>query len=426
MDLELPINWKLEKLGNVCETTSGGTPSRKNSEYYGGTIPWIKSGELDKGLITDSEEKITAEAVKNSSAKVFPKGTLLIALYGATIGKLAFLGIEAATNQAICGIFKNDKIDQRYLYNYLFFKRRDLINRGIGGAQPNISQTILKNLDLPVPPLTEQYQIVEKIEELFSELDKGIEYLKTAQQQLKVYRQAVLKWAFEGKLTNGNVKDGELPEGWEWVTIEQVSAKITDGEHFRPITQESGIPFLSAKDVQDYGVSFANPLYIAEETAKNALKRCNPQRGDILIVSRGATVGRMCIVETDKIFCLLGSVILIKINKRILSKYLNYVLKSSSVNQEMISVSGATAQQAIYLRDIKNVKFPICSLQEQTLIIQEIESRLSVCDKMEETITASLQQAEALRQSILKTAFEGKLVKKEETTNPAVIAGHEM
>ena len=100
-------DWQEEELGKLFFTTSGGTPSRKNSGYYGGNIPWVKSGELDKGIIIDTEEKITEEALKQSSAKKFPPGTLLIALYGATIGKLSFLGVEAATNQAICGIFTN-------------------------------------------------------------------------------------------------------------------------------------------------------------------------------------------------------------------------------------------------------------------------------------------------------------------------------
>lgn len=108
---KIPKHWKIKKLGEVCLTTSGGTPSRGNTKYYEGNIPWVKSGELDKGLILDTEEKISEEAIKNSSAKIFPKGTLLIALYGATIGKLAFLGIDAASNQAVCGIFKNENID---------------------------------------------------------------------------------------------------------------------------------------------------------------------------------------------------------------------------------------------------------------------------------------------------------------------------
>lgn len=117
---ELPKGWEVKKLGAICQTTSGGTPSRGILKYYQGKIPWVKSGELDKGLILDTEEKITDEAIKNSSAKVFPKGTLLIALYGATIGKLAFLGIDAATNQAVCGIYQNGKINSKYYITFYF------------------------------------------------------------------------------------------------------------------------------------------------------------------------------------------------------------------------------------------------------------------------------------------------------------------
>jgi len=211
----------------------------------------------------------------------------------------------------------------------------------------------------------------------------------------------------------------ELPMGWKKVQIKDVAEKITDGEHFRPRTQESGIPFLSAKDVRDEGVSFDEPLFISEETATKAMLRCNPERGDILIVSRGATVGRMCIVNAKRKFCLLGSVILIKVKKSISSKFINYVLKSPIANQKMITVSGATAQQAIYLRDIKNISIPLPPLEEQQLIVDELESKLTVCDKIEETISQSLKQAETLRQSILKKAFEGKLVAQNPNDEPA-------
>jgi type I restriction enzyme S subunit len=149
---EIPKCWALANLGDICETTSGGTPSRKVSKYYGGNIPWVKSGELKHNIIIDTEEKITEEAIDNSSAKIFPKGTLLIALYGATIGKLAFLGVDAATNQAVCGIYGNEYINLKFLFNYLHFKRQNLVQESIGGAQPNISQTILKNLGVPLPP----------------------------------------------------------------------------------------------------------------------------------------------------------------------------------------------------------------------------------------------------------------------------------
>ena len=188
------MNWKKEPLGKICKTTSGGTPSRKNQSYYqNGTIPWVKSGELENNIITTSEEFITEEGLLNSSAKIFPAGTLLIALYGATIGKLAFLGIDAATNQAVCGIFQNENVSLKYLYYYLLFQRPNLIKQGVGGAQPNISQTILKKLEISYPDsITEQQRIVARIEELFSELDKAVGTLKTIKEQLDVYRQAVL------------------------------------------------------------------------------------------------------------------------------------------------------------------------------------------------------------------------------------------
>ena len=199
---ELPKSWEVKNLGEVCDMTSGGTPSRKNEKFYSGNIPWVKSGELDKGLILDTEEKITEEAIKNSSAKIFPRGTLLIALYGATIGKLAFLGIDAATNQAVCGIFLNKKINSSYLFNFLSFKKSELVSQGIGGAQPNISQGILKNLKIPLPPLPEQQKIVAILESKLTICDAIEETIKTSIKQGEALRQSILKKAFEGKLIN--------------------------------------------------------------------------------------------------------------------------------------------------------------------------------------------------------------------------------
>ena len=141
----LPEGWVWKKLGEVCETTSGGTPNRKDPSYYNGNIPWVKSGELDKGLITDTEEKITEAAIKNSSAKVFPKGTLLIALYGATIGKLAFLGVEAATNQAVCACKTYSPINNEFLYYLLLSLKSNFVSQGAGAAQPNISREKIIN-----------------------------------------------------------------------------------------------------------------------------------------------------------------------------------------------------------------------------------------------------------------------------------------
>ena len=154
-----PENWKTVKLGDMCKTCTGGTPSRNHREFFGGSVPWFKSGELGDSIVTSSEEKITSKGLTNSNAKIFPKGTLLIALYGATTGKVGILGIDASTNQAICAIFPNEEIDSKFLFYLLIQHRPSILLERCGAAQPNISQDIIRKMEIPLPPLPEQRQI---------------------------------------------------------------------------------------------------------------------------------------------------------------------------------------------------------------------------------------------------------------------------
>jgi type I restriction enzyme S subunit len=411
----LPAHWEVKKLGEVVKTTSGGTPSRKEAKFYNGTIPWVKSGELNQGLILDTEEKITQEAIINSSAKLFPKGTLLIALYGATIGKLAFLGIEAATNQAVCGIFENDKIDSKYIYYYLYFSKPDLLKQSIGGAQPNISQTILKDLPITLPPLSEQQEIVAKIEELFSELDKGKEQLETTLKQLKVYRQAVLKWAFEGRFTNSEVKDGELPEGWNWVKLGDLMESVRNGYSKKP-DSEGPYKILRISSVRPGKVEINDIRFLLSEIGdENSV-----QENDLLFTRYNGSIdyvgvcGRVPLLK-EKLYYPDKLIRCRPLNKaKFHSAYLEYASNSGNAREFVLSRIKTTAgQTGIAGSEIKQIPIPLAPLEEQQLIVQEIESRLSVCDKVEETITKGIQQAETLRQSILKKAFEGKLVTNE-------------
>ena len=200
--MKTDFEWVTEELGQIAKMTSGGTPNKKHTEYYeGGTIPWVRSGELDRGLILDTEIKITQAGLDNSSAKIFPKGTLLIALYGATIGKLGFLGIDACTNQAVCAIFENDKVSLKYLYYYLLLHRSKLIEQGIGGAQPNISQTILKKLPVRYPKGADaQTLVVQELETKISQCDNIKATLEIALKETDILRYSILKQAFEGRL----------------------------------------------------------------------------------------------------------------------------------------------------------------------------------------------------------------------------------
>lgn len=397
-------NWQEKKLGEVCKTTSGGTPSRRHPNYYNGTIPWVKSGELDKGVIHDTEEKITDEAVKNSSTKIFPKGTLLIALYGATIGKLAFLGVDAASNQAVCGIYENDNIDLKYLFNFLLFKRPKLIQQGIGGAQPNISQTILKNLDVPIPKLPEQRAIVKKLESLFSSLDAGVADLKKAQQQLKVYRQAVLKKAFEGeKREQKLINISEAIGGFAFKSTDFVEKGI-----YQVIRIGNIRPDLIRLN--------SNPVFVNElndKTRKYLLKD-----NDIVISLTGTRnkrdYGFSALVKNENLL-LNQRLAAIRFNKDCNPKYYLHYFSTDYFKDDFFSAeTGNTGQGNVGMNAIKETLVPFPSLLIQNEIVKQIESRLSVCDSIEQNIKGSLIKAEALRQSILKKAFEGNLLTAQE------------
>jgi type I restriction enzyme S subunit len=154
------------KLGYCVATTSGGTPSRSRRDYFEGDIPWVKSGELATGWVHATEESITEEALANSAAKLMPPGTVLLAMYGATVGAVATLGIEAATNQAICCVPQTNELTGRYLAGFLRTKKDELIRKAAGGAQPNISQAIIRDLDMPLPPFALQVEYSRRVDEI--------------------------------------------------------------------------------------------------------------------------------------------------------------------------------------------------------------------------------------------------------------------
>jgi len=190
----------VQLLGDICRTMSGGTPSRRNAEYFRGNIPWVKSGELPDGIVECIEESITQEAVDNSGAKIFPAGTLLIALYGATVGKLGILPCAAATNQAVCALFPREEIEKDYLFWFLMHARSELLHSAIGGAQTNISQGILRALKIVVPPIKVQKAIVLELEKQWSLVDETELTLAKQLEKAARMRSSILSAAFSGRL----------------------------------------------------------------------------------------------------------------------------------------------------------------------------------------------------------------------------------
>lgn len=166
---EIPENWIWARMGQIGDWGAGSTPQRGNANYYNGDILWLKTGELNNGIVYDTEEKVTLKAFQECSLRMNKIGDVLIAMYGTTIGKLAIVGKELTTNQACCGCTPY-LIYNWYLFYFLMASRDSFIKKGEGGAQPNISRVKLIEHLMPLPPLKEQYRIVAQIERLFEQL----------------------------------------------------------------------------------------------------------------------------------------------------------------------------------------------------------------------------------------------------------------
>jgi type I restriction enzyme S subunit len=416
----LPEGWKVIKLRDVCKLKNGF--AFKSTDYVIDGTPVIRISDIKYGTVT-SKKSIKVNPHIEYENYLIENNDLLVAMSGATTGKFGiYKSSEKAYQNQRVGKFKildNSALDNIFLYYQLHALKRRIEKDAYGGAQPNISSTKIEEMEILLPPLSEQQLIIEKLEELFSELDKSTENLKTAQQQLKVYRQAVLKWAFEGKFTNDEVKDGELPDGWERVKLGNTCNKIQDGSHFSPQVQfdepgENRFMYITAKNIRNNYMDFSKLTYIDKDFHESIYGRCNPEYGDVLLTKDGVNTGEVTLNTLHEPFSLLSSVCIFKTKKdKLQAEYLKYFIQSPFGSKIILESMTGTAIKRIILRKIKDAEIIMPPLKEQIQIVQEIESRLSVCDKMEETITTSLQQAEALRQSIFKKAFEGKFVKTE-------------
>jgi type I restriction enzyme S subunit len=401
---QLPKDWKWVNLGDVCEIIMGQSPP--SSTYNTGKIglPFFQ------GKAEFTELHPIVEKWCSSPNKIAKANDILLSVR-APVGSTNVANQDCCIGRGLAAIrYKNWK----YLFYFLNRIAKQLDEKGTGTTFKAISGETIRETKFPFPNETIQQAIVSKIEELFSELDKGIEQLKTAQQQLKIYRQVVLKWAFEGKLTNGNVKDGELPKKWTWVKSGDLFDFVTSGSRgWAKYYANSGAIFLRITnldfdslnlDLDDNKIQYVNPPANSEGI------RTKVQEGDFLFSITGY-LGMFAIAPRLENAFVNQHIALCRPKAGFNKQFMGYWIISKSGGYHYLNkmTKGAT-KAGLGLDDIKNFPVPIAPFEEQNKIVQEIESRLSVADKMEESINQSLKHAEALRQSILKKAFEGKLV----------------
>jgi type I restriction enzyme S subunit len=280
--------WQLYALGDICKMGSGGTPLTSKREYYnGGTIPWLQSGEVAQGEVRTATNFITQAGFENSAARIFPRDTVLVAMYGATAGQVGILRFEASTNQAICGILPNEKLHPKFLYYALLSKKSELISKAVGNAQPNISQVKIKNTCVPVPPLAEQKRIVAILDEAFEGIDTAIanaeKNLANAREMFESYLEAVFTVEHRNWIDNNlisittKIGSGATPRGGD--------------ESYKP----EGISLIRSLNIHDLEFKYRKLAFIDESQA-DELSNVKVQQNDVLLNITGASVARCCVV----------------------------------------------------------------------------------------------------------------------------------
>jgi type I restriction enzyme S subunit len=411
-------------LGETFKWGSGGTPLRSNSTYYdGGDIPWVIIGDLNDGVVTETQSHITQLGLENSSAKWVEEGSVLVAMYG-SIGKLGIAGKRLTTNQAIA-FTKPDPVVAKYLFYYLMCERQNLLNLGAGATQQNISQTVIKAYQFPLAPLPEQERIVARLEELLSDLEAGVAALGRARAGVKRYKASVLKAACSGDLSphppfpagkGGAGGLGPLPEGWRLVNVEELSDGSKHAMKAGPFGSSLKKEYYVPKGYKIYGqeqVIRGDPHfgdYYIDEERYQQLKSNAVKPGDVLISLVG-TIGKVLILpENIEPGIINPRLVKLSFDKNLIdSKYFKIYMETETANHYFSTVSHGETMEILNLGILKKLPVPLPPLEEQRRIVADAERRLESARAVEAAVEAGLRRAARLRQSILKHAFDGRL-----------------
>ena len=403
---KIPKDWDVVTIGDIAETASGGTPSRAKKEYYGGAIPWVKSGELKDNAIYDTEETVTDEGLQNSSAKLFRKGTLLVALYGATVGKTGILGIDATTNQAVCAIMpRENKFEPEYLKYRIILRRNELISASSGGAQPNISQGIVRTIRIPLPVLNEQ----RKITEVLSIVDKAIQKTNEIIAKTELLKKGLMQQLLTKGIGHKEFKYSEeigadIPKEWKVVSLGDVT-NIRYGLGQPPESDENGVPMIRATNIKR-GAIVETGLFRVKRSAIPKSRNPFLRAGDVIVVRSGAYTGDIGRVTEKWEGAIAGYDLVLSPTKRMInSVYLANYLLGSRVQTYFSQLRVRAAQPHLNSGQVSRVLIPLPSLAEQ----EKIATTLSTVDKKLEIERNEKANLAKIKQALMDLLLTGKI-----------------
>jgi len=392
------MSWEKVRLEEVCKIVGGTTPSTSKAEFWNGDIIWLSPVDLPEvgsiSIVKDSLRKITSEAVKSSSLEILPINSIVFSTR-ASIGKIGIVKKPLCTNQGFTNLIPREKIYYKYLAYALKHNIQNISRLGNSTTFNEISRTAFKNFQIPLPPLATQKRIAEI-------LDAADALKRKDQELLKKYdelAQAIFIDMFGDPVKN--------EKGWDLKTIDEVAIKVTDGDHLTPIRSQRGYKLLSCRNVKNGYIDFEAGLDFVEEDEFNRMyKRCNPEKGDILVSCSG-TIGRVTQIKIDEKFVLVRSAALIKPDYRfIVSTYFEYYLQTDFMQREMYKSSNTSSQANLFTGPIKAlpVLLPSKNLQEK------FAAKIQLLEKAKNMALSNNISTSNLFDSLIQKAFKGELV----------------
>lgn len=416
---EIPSHWDCVKTAWLFDQIgSGTTPTSVEDAFYkGGTINWLQTGDLNDGIINVTSKKVTEYAVKTKGLRLYPKRSLVIAMYGATIAKLGLLDIDTTVNQACCVLVKSKKVNSNFIFYFFQVAKNELISLASGGGQPNISQSTIYDFKVTVPPLKEQGAIATYLDDVTGKVDALIAEKQKQVEDLRAYRNLIITET----VTRGLNPDaplrhsgidwlGEIPSHWSVIKLKYALSEIKDGTHFSPDTCEEGYSYVTATDVRGVGIDYASTKKVNESNfLKLRQTGCEIFKDDVLIVKDGATTGRVGYKNDEVLAVTLSSVAILRVKKCDSPKYFMYLLESKMIQSQISDAMAGAAMPRITLEKLGNFIGITPSINEQQAIAEFLDEKTSKIDALINELSKQLDELAEYKKAVISEAVTGKV-----------------
>ncbi|WP_066015161.1 restriction endonuclease subunit S [Endozoicomonas atrinae] len=419
---DIPFEWEMWKLSHAYEEIgSGTTPPSGSDEWYGGNIPWVTTGELRESVITVTTKKVTEKTIKQfPTLRVYPKGSVAIAMYGATIGRLGIFGIEATTNQACCVLTRSSVINNKYLYYWLQAYRKDIVNLASGGGQPNINQEVVASLRVSSPKLSGQVQIANFLDHETAKIDTLIEEQQSLIRLLKEKRQAVISHAVtKGLNPDAPMKDsgvewlGEVPEHWDVARIKHLSEIISKGTTPSTIGGDfvgKGIRFLKGENIGKSVAVSQEPEFFITKEVDEQLSRSRLKENDVLVIIAGATTGMASIIQKELLPANTNQAVSFVRPKAITHAKLIELWLSTEFSQRIIWMGAVQAAQPnLSMEDLGNIPIAVPPMDELREILTSVDDKLLKFDELMSEAEFTVTLLQERRTALIAAAVTGKI-----------------